>query len=313
MTLAACGTSHSPLAGLNDPPAEELADIRAAIAHTRAFVESFDPELVVLFGVDHLNGFLYRVMPQFCIGTSATSVGDYLSPAGPLVVAADDAAACAEYVLGAGVDAAVSAEMVVDHAFAQPLALLAGGLDAVPVVPVFVNAAAPPRSPMARSRALGAAVGRWAAATGRRVLLIGSGGLSHDPPVARLEGASPELRDRLLNGITPEARRAREKSVVGVAQDFAAGRTDLRPLAPAFDEGFLDILARQDLAAVDAWQDDWLTENFGRAVHEIRTWVAAFSALGATGPYDATFSFYRPVPAWLVGFGLMIGQPRPGG
>jgi 2,3-dihydroxyphenylpropionate 1,2-dioxygenase len=312
MTVAACCLSHSPLAGLNDPSPADLADVDAAIDRARTFVKDFDPELIVLFGVDHLNGFLYRLMPQFCVGTQATAIGDYLSSAGRLDVA-PDARSCAEAVLAAGVDIATSADMTVDHAFAQPLELLTGGLDTVPVVPIFINAAATPRSPMARSRVLGEAVGRWAAALDRRILFIGSGGLSHDPPVPSLDGAPPELVDRLLNGITPEARARRERDVVGVAQRFAAGESELTPLSPSFDEGLLELIRSSRLAEVDDWKDDWLTDGFGRAVHEVRTWVAAFSALGASAPYEITYAFYRPVPAWLVGFGLMIGQPRLGG
>jgi 2,3-dihydroxyphenylpropionate 1,2-dioxygenase len=312
VTLAACGTSHSPLAGLHDPPASDLADIQAAIDRARTYVKHFDPDLVVLFGVDHLNGFLYTVMPQFCVGTRATAIGDYLSLAGPLAVA-PEARACAESLLAAGIDVAVSADMTVDHAFAQPLQLLTGALDAVPVVPVFVNAAATPRSPIGRSRVVGEAVGRWAGELDRRVLLIGSGGLSHDPPLPSLDGAPPELAERLLHGITPEARRRRERDVVRVAEEFASGESPLIPLSPSFDEGFLELIRTQRLAEVDGWDDDWLTANFGRAVHEVRTWVAAFSALGAAGPYDIAETFYRPVPAWLVGFGLMTAQPRLGG
>jgi 2,3-dihydroxyphenylpropionate 1,2-dioxygenase len=294
--------SHSPLAGLNDPPPAERADIDAAVGRARAFVAGFDPDLVVLFGVDHFNGFLYGVMPQFCVGTKATAIGDYRSAAGALTVA-PEATLCAEHLLGAGVDVAVSADMTVDHAFAQPLQLLTGALDAVPLIPIFVNAAAPPRSPIGRSRVVGDAVGRWAAGLGRRVLFLGSGGLSHDPPVPSLDGAPPELVDRLLHGITPEARQRREGDVVGLAQDFAAGRTALIPLSPSFDERFLELVRTQALAEIDGWDDEWLTANFGRAVHEIRTWVAAFSALASAGPYDVTDVFYRAVPDWLVGFG----------
>ena len=43
----------------------------------RDFVTDFDPELVVTFAPDHYNGFFYRAMPPFCIGTAATGVGDY--------------------------------------------------------------------------------------------------------------------------------------------------------------------------------------------------------------------------------------------
>jgi len=305
MALALCCLSHSPLIGTFDPTPEVRSAVDAAVAVAAREVAAFDPELVVVFAPDHLNGFLYRVMPQFCIGTAARAIGDFGSAAGEVSVDADAAMACAEAVLAADIDVAVSLDMGVDHGFAQPLAFVVGGLDARPVVPIFVNAAGAPRSRMARSRALGAAVGRWAAGLDRRVLLIGSGGLSHDAPTPALAGASPELRHRLIEGITPEARLARESAVVDVAREHAAGGGPLRALAPDFDGAFMDMMAEGRLDEVEAWEDDWLSANFGRSVHEVRTWVAAFAALGSAGPYEVRTRFYRPIPEWIVGYGLM--------
>lgn len=305
MALALCCLSHSPLVGVHDPAPEVRTAVDAAVGEAAERVAAFDPDLVVLFAPDHLNGFLYRMMPQCCIGTSARAMGDFGSAAGALSVDADAALGCAEAVLAADVDVAVSLDMVVDHGFAQPLALVLGGLAERPLVPVFVNAAGVPRSRVARSRALGAAVGRWAAGLGRRVLVMGSGGLSHDAPTPTLAGATPELRRRLVDGITTEARLARESSVVDVARQHAAGGGPLHALAPDFDAAFMDMMAEARLDEVEAWDDGWLSESFGRSVHEVRTWVAAFAALGAAGPYAVQSRFYRAIPEWIVGYGLM--------
>jgi 2,3-dihydroxyphenylpropionate 1,2-dioxygenase len=305
MTLAVCCLSHSPLIGKNDPPEEIGRAVEEAIDQTRRFVEVFDPELVILFGPDHLNGFLYKVMPQFCVGTKATAIGDFGSPGGPLAVDAALAFQCAQAVIDSGIDAAVSLDMTVDHAFSQPLSLVVGGLDARPVLPIFVNASAPPRSGMVRSRLLGRAVGVWAAGLGSRVLIMGSGGLSHDPPGASLPAATVEAERRLIFGITDVDRADRETTVVDVARAHAKGEGPLMPLAPQFDHSFMELLRDARLSEVDRWTDDWLSSNFGRAVHEIRTWVAAFSALQVVGRYTVESQFYCPVPDWIVGFGVM--------
>ncbi len=86
----------------------------------------FDPELVVIFSPDHYNGFFYKMMPPFCIGTAATGVGDYGTQTGPLDVPATLATALAEHVLDADVDVAISAGMDVDHGTVQPLQKLFG-------------------------------------------------------------------------------------------------------------------------------------------------------------------------------------------
>ncbi|GHL31687.1 hypothetical protein ECZU26_25120 [Escherichia coli] len=52
------------------------------------------------------------------------------------------AEACAHAVMKSGIDLAVSYCMQVDHGFAQPLEFLLGGLDKVPVLPVFINGVA---------------------------------------------------------------------------------------------------------------------------------------------------------------------------
>ncbi|MGQ7191994.1 hypothetical protein ACUODJ_62745, partial [Escherichia sp. HC-CC] len=48
----------------------------------------------------------------------------------------------AHAVMKSGIDLAVSYCMQVDHGFAQPLEFLLGGLDKVPVLPVFMTACA---------------------------------------------------------------------------------------------------------------------------------------------------------------------------
>ena len=155
--------SHSPLLNLPGPSQDLLDDISGALGAAREFVREYDPELVVTFSPDHYNGFFYRLMPQFCIGTSAAGVGDFGTQAGPLNVPEDLAADCAAAVLDADVDVAMSASMEVDHGTVQPLQTLFGDAAARPVIPIFINSVATPLGPLRRARALGAAVGRFAA------------------------------------------------------------------------------------------------------------------------------------------------------
>ena len=95
----------------------------------------------------------------------------------------------------------------------------------VPILPIFVNAAAPPIPTYRRARQLGESVGRFAMRSGKRVLFAASGGLSHDPPVPSIKGAPLEIRERLINGRNPtaEAKEAREKRVFEAAVLAEAG------------------------------------------------------------------------------------------
>lgn len=298
--------SHSPLLNLPGPAAELRDDIDSVLAQARDFVRAYAPELVVVFSPDHYNGFFYRTMPPFCIGTAAQGVGDYGSHRGPLDVPADLATDCAQAVMNAGVDVAISASMDVDHGTVQPLETLFGDAASVPVIPVFINSVATPLGPLGRARALGAAVGDFLASSGKRVLVVGSGGLSHDPPVPTLATAPPAALGRIVHGepMSTEQRAARQTAVMAAAHDFAHGRSPLRPLNPDWDQALLELIDTNRVAEVDAWSNDWIAAEAGNSAHEIRTWIAAFGALATRGTYETVLRYYRAAPELIAGFAV---------
>jgi 2,3-dihydroxyphenylpropionate 1,2-dioxygenase len=309
MTLALVTMSHSPLLEYVDPPADVKAGVDAAFDAVRAFVTDFDPDLVINIGPDHYNGFFYDIMPPFCIGYDAVGVGDFGTQAGPLNVAADTARALTEFLMQEGIDMTVSLRMEVDHGAVQPMEIIYGDFTAKPVVPIFINSVAPPFTPLTRIRQLGEAIGRFASTelADQKVLLIGSGGLSHEPPVPLIATATPEVRASLLGGgrhLTPEARDARQLRVINAAKDFAAGINVVKPLAPEWDQELMRILASGDLSPIDAWTPDQMSEIAGNSSHEVRTWIAGYAALGAAGPYTVQYSFYQPIPEYIAGFGV---------
>jgi 2,3-dihydroxyphenylpropionate 1,2-dioxygenase len=303
--------SHSPLLNLPGPSRDLLDDIEGAIAQARDFVEDYDPELVVVFSPDHYNGFFYKAMPQFCIGLSANGVGDYGTHAGPLDVPAELASQCAEAVLEAGIDVAVSASMDVDHGTVQPLEKLLGDALSRPVLPLFINAVAVPLGPLHRCRALGAAVGNYLSTLDKRVLVLGSGGLSHSPPVPTLATAPPEVLERIVQGrpMTPEQRQARQVAVIEAARAFADGRSDLQALNPAWDHRVLEIFDGGRLAEFDLWSNAFVTYEGGSSAHEIRTWIAAFAALDTVGPYQTALRYYKAAEELIAGFAIRTAMP----
>ncbi|SPM40394.1 3-carboxyethylcatechol 2,3-dioxygenase [Mycobacterium numidiamassiliense] len=303
--------SHSPLLNLPGPSRDLLDDIEGAIAQARAFVDDYDPELVVVFSPDHYNGFFYRAMPPFCIGLSASGVGDYGTHSGPLPVPQDLAEQCAEAVLDAGVDVAISASMDVDHGTVQPLEKLFGDATARPVIPVFVNGVAVPLGPLHRIRALGTAVGTYLATLDKRVLIIGSGGLSHSPPVPTLATAPPAALERIVHGrpMTPEQRQARQTAVMEAARSFAAGESDLQPLNPTWDQRFLEIVDGGRLDEFDQWSNSFVLYEGGSSAHEIRTWIAAFAALGTAGEYRTGLRYYKQAEELIAGFAIRTAMP----
>ena len=303
--------SHTPLVGLVDPSPQVLAEIDASIASARERIAEFDPELVILFAPDHYNGFFYDVMPSFCIDVAAEAVGDFGSAAGVISVPQDLAEQCSDRVLEEGVDAAISYRMQVDHGFAQPLELLLGGLDRYPTIPIFINCVAKPLPTFKRVRALGEAIGKFARASNKRVLLLGSGGLSHQPPVPELATANPLLKDRLLGSgrnLPADERDARTQRVISAAHRFVEDQESLHPLNPEWDSYFLDVLESGQVCELDAQGNDELSALAGKSTHEVKAWVAAFAALSVFGPYQTSDRYYRPIPEWIAGFGMLSAQ-----
>ena len=214
--------------------------------------------------------------------------------------------------MDAGIDTAVSYRMQVDHAFAQPLELLLGGLRQCPVIPVFINSVAVPLPGFKRARLLGEAIGQWAKSLNLRVLFLASGGLSHQPPVPELAKVDARMADRLMGSgrqLPADERQARQQRVIQAARHFVEDQNSLHPLNPVWDQHFLDTLEQGRLSDFDGLGNDELSALAGKSTHEVKTWVAAFAALSAFGPYQAEGRYYRPIPEWIAGFGALGAKP----
>jgi len=301
--------AHSPLIGHLDPEPEISAATQRVLDEVAQEIRDYDPELVVVFGPDHFVGFLYELMPPFCIGVRADAVGDFgISRAGVSYrVPEATALALAQSLQEADIDTAVSYRMRADHGFAQSLEQVAGGVGRYPTIPFFINCAAPPLPSMARVRRVGAAVGAFLAGLNQRVLVIGSGGLSHDPPIPRIGQAPPEVEELLIAGrdTSPERMQAKLKRNLDVAAAMARGTGSARPLNREWDLWFAQRLIEGNLDAVQALSTEAIGRDGGVGAQEVRTWVAAFSALAAAGPYTAALRHYEAVPEWNAGYGIV--------
>lgn len=310
MERAFLGMSHSPLIGLNPVPAEVERRLQAAIAAARDLALDFAPELIVLVGPDHYNGFFNELMPTFCIGTQATAVGDYLTPAGPLNVDGELALKLANHLMEADFDVAVSRRMRVDHGFAQVLQLLWGGLETPPVIPIFMNAVAQPSVPrVRRCRSLGEAIGRFLDGVPRRTLLIGSGGLSHEPPVPTMDHPDPAVRERITVRSEPTAaeREAKTRRVMAAGMALASGNIDMKPLNPEWDARWMDALVQGGAAmdALNAIAEADIEREAGLSAHESKTWLIARAALRTDGPLRCRLRHYQAIPEYIAGYGVL--------
>jgi 2,3-dihydroxyphenylpropionate 1,2-dioxygenase len=266
--------SHSPLmtAEMEESQQGAQAQFFSELQSCATALHKFNPDLVVVFGPDHFNGFFYELMPAFCIGSAAEGTKDWHLEGGPLKVPRELAVECVRHLQSRDFDVALSHAMKVDHGITIPLYKLTGALARYPVLPVFINCAADPRPSFRRVRAFGGAIGEFLAGRDMRITVIGSGGLSHDPPTPRIDHSDPGKTRRLI------------------------------------DRDFLDSFIGRRLHDFDAMTDAEIDRVAGFGAHEVRTWVAAAAAAQKMGDPRTELRYYHLVPEWITGMGIVAGQ-----
>ncbi len=181
--ITAVALSHSPQMA-QDTDHLQGGRFRAGFAQLAKAVATYDPTLVLYFGPDHMRA-LAGIAPCFTVVESATGYGDWGTPAEQYRVPKDLAVALGEHLAASGIDIAMAPELRLDHGFGQSTHDLFGSLSAVPLIPIVINCVDRPIPTAARTAALGAAAGaflRTHLSPDERVLVIGSGGISHAPP-----------------------------------------------------------------------------------------------------------------------------------
>lgn len=312
MSVQLICASHSPLM-LTDIEESETgvqAEFFRELEQCSAALHKFNPELIVMFGPDHFNGFFYELMPMFCIGTAAQGSKDWHLEPGPLRVPRQIAMDCVRHLHSRDIDVALSHEMRVDHGMTIPLYKLTGALARYNVLPVFINCAADPRPSFKRVRTFGAAIGEFFAGKDMRITFVGSGGLSHDPPTPRLEMSPPDVARRLIQRAVPtqDELDAREGRVLRAARDLVVGKGPCLPPSEQWDRDFLKTFVGNRLEDFDTMTDQEIDRVAGFGAHEVRTWVAAAAAAKAMGKLETELKYYHLVPEWITGMGIVTGR-----
>lgn len=210
--IGSVSTSHIPAIGgaiakglQQEPYWKPFFD---AFPPTRAWLAGVKPDVAVVVYNDHGLNFFLDKMPTFAIGAAQKYVSSDEGWGIPTIpdVKGDPALSWAiiESVVPAGFDVTMCQEMNIDHAVTVPLQLLWPNVkDAPPIVPVAVNTVQHPLPSAERCLAFGRAIGKAIESYDgdRRVLVVATGGLSHQLDGERAGFMNPEFDLMCLNSL----------------------------------------------------------------------------------------------------------------
>jgi len=271
--VAGIATSHVPFLAMH--PQFELAEegqrnrVVAGLDEARQLLEQARPDVIVIFSTDHFDRCFYDNLPPFLVGVGKEAEGpinEWLRmPKVKLQVVGELGRFIVSEGLQNGVDFALSEELPLDHAEVVPLSYITPRWD-VPIVPVVVNAFAPPMPSLKRCWQVGAfirkAIKRWPEK--KRVAVMGTGGLSH-----------------------------------------WVGPPETGKVNAEFDRWFLQCLIEGKSAeVVEKYKNaEELEQIAGNGGQEIRDWLAVAGAMPTN--LKPRVLAYEPIPQWATGTGVM--------
>ena len=251
-------------------PERERTNLRAGFDRARKILDDAHPDVLITFADDHFDRCFFDNLPAFLVGVGEQAMGPAVDGFDIPKVRLPIASALARFIvregLEGGVDFAFSEELALDHAEIAPMMHLTPRWD-VPIIPIVVNAFAPPMPSPKRCFDVGAFIGRcverWPEST--RVAFLGTGGLSH--------WVGP-----------PETGR----------------------INPDFDRWFLNCLERGEFAEATSRYSRYedLEATAGNGGHEIRDWLAVAGAMPHS--LKPRVLAYEALQPWSTGTGIMV-------
>jgi len=180
--VAAMATVHAPQL-FTRPPTEILEQLDADVAAMGELGKSLDetqPDVVIVFGSDHLETFFLSSVPTFAIVAGETSQANFAGREYNIPIHLPLAEDLLDKLVDAGFDMAYSQDAILGHSFAAVYEWVLGDRK-IPVIPIFINTYLPPLPRARRCAALGAAIAKIIESRPENVALVASGGMSHYP------------------------------------------------------------------------------------------------------------------------------------
>jgi 2,3-dihydroxyphenylpropionate 1,2-dioxygenase len=304
--VAALGISHTAfmVRAWSQASVEQRDRIDRGVRYIRTLLNESRASALVLIGNDHFQSFHLENMPAFCIviARACETAGDGGVPPYHVEVDYELAEELLNGVLDDGFTPAFSTDCRLDHAFATPLHFLTPAMD-IPIVAIYQNCNAPPRPPLRTSVAWGRALRRALinSRLERRVIVIGTGGLSHSIPLPdwRLLKSENPMDAAMLAALTRrDSQNSRENQANLEAQIARWGKHQVGKINEEFDRWFLALLEAGKVEDITKLSEEELSRDAGNGGHEIRNWL---TMVGIAGEKPTRTLFYEAVHPWLTG------------
>jgi aromatic ring-opening dioxygenase catalytic subunit (LigB family) len=201
MTIAySCAISHAPgiVAWVDAAPKEQKDVLYAGLARLHDEFVAAKVDEIILLTSEHWANFFLDHISAFCVGRGSHFQGplepwlkmDKVQVPGDPDLATEVIERCYE----AGIEPGFTHELAFDHGSMIPLHFLTPNME-IPVVPVVFNTLASPQPSARRCMELGRVVGDVAQRSRKRIAIVATGGMSHDPGEVR-HGFIDEAFDR---------------------------------------------------------------------------------------------------------------------
>ena len=222
--IGAVTTSHVPAIGgaihrkvQHEPYWKPFFDGFGAV---HRWLETARPDVVVVIYNDHGLNFFLDTMPTFSVGAAAeyrNADEGWGIPTVPAFQGEQDLSwHLIQSLMAEDFDLTTCQAMQVDHAFTLPMALLWPDQNwPVKVVPVCINTVQLPLPTAARCYKLGEAIGRAVRSwnTDQRVLVLGTGGLSHQLDGERAGFINKDFDLQFMESLTTDPTWATQYSI----------------------------------------------------------------------------------------------------
>lgn len=162
---------------------DTVANVKRVARDIGDGLRTLKPDVWIVVSNDHVQQFFERCCPPFTFHVGGQATGSFAGHPFKFNIASETGFELIRELYADGFDPAFSSTAEVDYALGIPLTHL--GVTDERVLPIFLNAYLPPQPPMERCYAFGRALARAVEHSGKRAVIIASGGMSHFPGTDR--------------------------------------------------------------------------------------------------------------------------------